>query len=258
MIKVAIHQPNYCPWLGWWHKMAISDVFIILDDVQFPRGKTYTSRTQIKTNKGPLWLTVPISGKKHMRPIKDTRIAQSNWQKKHWRSIELAYNKAPYFDTYAQDINIIYEYQWENLCSLNMTMINTIYRLLKLDTRIFMASEIVHDHDATGCEKILSICKAFVPPDVTYISGDGIGSRRYIDGDLFKQEGMGLEWQDFKHPEYPQQWGEFTPYMCILDLLFNCGPASLEILMDGNGFKLSNGQKVTYGFHYTATNTIMD
>lgn len=226
---VAIHQPNYLPWLGYFNKMANCDVFVLLDDVQLLRGKSFTTRNKVKTPNGAQWLTVPIRGKGELGLIKDAMIVRDGtWQRKHWKTIQLAYKKAPYFDRYEMKISEIYNRPWENLCELNITLIKVIKNLMAIDTTLVLSSEM--NIEARGAEKILSIIRELKAGK--YITGEGKGSKRYIAEEEFKENSIELIYQQFKHPVYHQLWGDFIPNLSIIDLLFNEGERSLQILKE--------------------------
>ena len=103
---VSIHQPNYLPWLGYFDKIIKSDIFVIFDDVQYPRGKKgfFGNRNQIKTNNGKMWLTVPVIGKGDFKNFNEIEINYNGWNKKHIQNIYNFYKKATYFDKYFEDM----------------------------------------------------------------------------------------------------------------------------------------------------------
>jgi len=110
---VSIHQPNYLPWLGFFHKMALSDIFVLLDDVQFPRNKGFCSRVKIKRADGPYLLSVPVKEKRALKKINEIEIAtEVNWNWQHWKAIELSYKKAPFFSQYAGIFKDVYFKKW--------------------------------------------------------------------------------------------------------------------------------------------------
>lgn len=228
---VSIHQPNYLPWLGYFNKMAESDVFVLFDDVQLVRGKSFQVRNRVKTANGVQWLTVPVKEKGELRLIKEALIAQDGkWQKKHWKTIQLSYKKAPYFDRYEAEFSQIYDTSWEKLSELNVTLIKLIKNLMGINTTLVLSSEM--DIEARGAEKILSIIKELKADK--YMTGEGKGSKRYIIEEDFKNNNIELIYQSFKHPVYHQLWGDFVPNLSVIDLLFNEGEKSLAILTGAN------------------------
>lgn len=228
-MRVAIHQPNYLPWLGFFHKMALVDLFVLFDDVQLPRGKSYVSRTRIKGPNGLMWLTVPVMKKGLLGTISGTRIVpESNWTRKHSKSIRSAYLKAPGFEKYINTVEILYKEDWIKLLDVNLAFITRIRRMLGLGVDLIFSSTI-GDTSLVGADRIMDILKTVSA--TSCLTGDGAGSRRYIDPLRFEREGIELVHQNFVCPKYPQQWGEFVPNLCILDLIFNCGTEAKDVLL---------------------------
>ena len=223
---VSIHQPNYIPWLGFFNKILLSDTYVVFDDVQFPRGKDYANRNQIKTNNGKMWLTVPVIGKSDLKPWNQIEINKNGWVNKHLSNIESFYKKTPYFNEYYPEIKNIYLKDHNLLIDLTLDLIKHFLKILDKEVKIVLSSDI--KTDLKGLDKILYILKNL--NTTKYISGDGDGSKRYIDEKLFSNQGIELVWQNYKHPIYKQQFNEFIPYMSILDLLFNEGPNSKNII----------------------------
>ena len=223
---VSIHQPNYIPWLGFFNKILLSDTYVVFDDVQFPRGKDYANRNQIKTNNGKMWLTVPVIGKSDLKPWNQIEINKNGWVNKHLSNIESFYKKTPYFNEYYPEIKNIYLKDHNLLIDLTLDLIKHFLKILDKEVKIILSSDI--KTDLKGLDKILYILKNLNA--TKYISGDGDGSKRYIDEKLFSDQGIELVWQNYKHPTYKQQFNEFIPYMSILDLLFNEGPNSKNII----------------------------
>jgi hypothetical protein len=222
MTIVAIHQPNFLPWLGYFHKLINCDVFIFLDDAQFPRGKSYTSRVLIKSPSGPMWLTVPVRGKGDMSPIKDVFTADNiDWQRKHLRTLEACYARTPYFKDYIPLIEQIYQMNCSNLADFNINLITALAGCFSAQTRMVRSSELAMDRNGS-LEHLIRLVKYVGGTE--YLTGTGKGSLRYIDEEAFDREGVKVLYQNFNHPQYPQQWGEFVSNLSAIDLLFNWGP----------------------------------
>ena len=226
----SIHQPNYLPWLGYFNKIVRSDVFVIFDDVQFPIGKKgfFGNRNQIKTNSGQLWLTVPVLDRSKCKNFNEIKINYNGWNEKHVKNIENFYRKSPYFDLYYEDIKNLLLQEYDNFSELSTKLITYFMNVLDINTKIMHSSEICKDVDLTGMDKIFYILEQLNTD--TYISSDGPGSRRYIKEDDFDDKKIKLIWQDFEHPTYNQMYGEFISHQSIVDLLFNCGDKSKEII----------------------------
>lgn len=231
MILTA-HQPAYLPWLGLFHKIIISDIYVYLDNVQFEKN-SFTNRNKVRTVNGPVWLTVPVLLKNHMnKTIKEIEINNSvNWRKKHWRSIYFAYKKTPYFTKYSDFFEDVYKKEWHYLVDLNEYMLKWFLRELGTKVNYYKASEL--NFEGYKSELVLDMCKK-LGADL-YIFG-ALG-KNYAKEEEFAQEGIRIYFQDYTHPVYRQIGQDFIPYMSIIDLLFNCGPDSYEILMRGNIIK---------------------
>jgi len=226
MRTVSIHQPNYIPWLGFFYKMAKADIFVLLDDVLHSK-QSYTNRVNIKTANGIKRLTVPLA-KKEIE-IKDIPIFNDKkWNKSHIKLIHDSYCKAPYFSKYYYELEKIYERQWEYLVDFNIENILFIKQKLNINTEIIKSSELNLDEEDKN-RRNLNICKEL--GGNIYLSGDG-GGKQYNLEKMFWDEGLEVKYTNFHHPIYKQLWGEFEPGLSAVDLLFNEGDHSHNILMD--------------------------
>lgn len=220
-MKVTIHQPNYLPYLGYFHKMAQCDVFVLLDDVQFMK-RSYTQRVKIKAASGDLWLTIPVFTKnRRSQIINEVEIDTTQpWERKHWKTLVQSYNKARYFSVYSEFFEAVYESKHQNLGEFNEHMILKLAAELDIHTRLIKASSL--GVSGVRTEKIIGICKA-LGGDI-YLSGtSGV---HYLEEEKFHEAGIRLEYQEFQHPIYPQLHGGFEPNLSVVDLLFNCGRES--------------------------------
>ncbi len=221
-MTIGIHQPNYLPWIGYFNKMKQCDKFVIFDDVQLPTGKNFETRSTIKTTNGPFVLTIPIKDRNNDLLIKDAIIDDNNWRDRHFKTIKFNYAKAPYFNKYIGDLEQIYKAEWKSLLALNVMLIKTFAKWLDINCNILLSSEL--GVTSSGEDKILEIIQNLGGD--SYVSGTGVGSRRYIREEDFGQLGLELIWQDFSDPIYPQLHGEFVPKLSMLDLLMNVGDQS--------------------------------
>jgi len=224
------HQPAYLPWLGLFHKIALSDAYCHLDNVQY-LVREFNNRNKIKTPNGPLWLTVPVKTKGYRKKeIKDIEIDNSvDWRKKHWKSIYLNYKKAPFFYKYADFFEELYQKEWQYLANLNKYMLKWFLKELGIKVAFYEASKL--NLRGYKSDLVLNMCKKLKAN--LYIFG-ALG-KDYAKEESFANEGIKIYFQNYNHPKYPQLWGgEFVSHLSIIDLLFNCGPQSLEILMSQN------------------------
>lgn len=227
---VTISQPRYQPWLGYFHRIAVSDLFIYLDTVQYtPRD--WENRNKVKNDQGWMWLTVPVKARYRALIPEVTVDNQQPWQWKHWGSIKTYYGNAPHFRSYGEKLCEIYEQKiWHSLTDLNLSLTDNLCECLGVNQGKFIkASDI--GVQGKGSDLILNLCKTVGA--TTYLSGSQ--GKNYLDETAFADAGIELDYQDYKHPVYPQLYGEFEPNMAAIDLLFNCGADSLDILMSGQG-----------------------
>ncbi len=226
---LSAHQPVYLPWLGLFHKIALADHFIVFDQVQYV-PKDWISRNTIKGPNGPILLTVPVLRKDHReKRIVDIEIKNdAPWAKKHWMSIEQCYRKAPFFKDHAAFFEATYQREWTRLADLDYHMLRWLLDTLGIKTPVTKAG----DYDFMGAKSdlVLDMCRKMGA--TTYIFG-ALGAD-YADVETFRQKGVVPYFQEYAHPSYRQGHGTFLPNMSVLDLLFNEGPASLEIIMACN------------------------
>jgi len=228
-IKMAMHQPNFIPWLGYFYKIYACDIFIYLDAVQYPRGQSYAARNRIKTPNGVSFLTVPVritKGSGGKVKYTEVEFAEQNWRGKQIKTLTMNYKRAPFFPEIIPLVRAPIE-SATSLVELNIGLIEGIANYLKIDTKRIRLSEILTSF-GQKTDLIVDICQA-VGANI-YLSGTG-GGRDYNDEKLLARNGITLAYSDFIHPVYSQLWSEFTPGLSILDLLFNHGPASRKILV---------------------------
>ncbi|MBW2605470.1 MAG: WbqC family protein [Deltaproteobacteria bacterium] len=225
-MKVGILQPGYIPWLGFFEQVYRSNKFVLYDDVQFDKN-SWRNRNRIKTPDGPLWLTIPVRQKGHIsQTLLETEIAEKKrWPRKHLNSLKSCYAKAPYFDRYIDDLSEILQQEWTCLVDLDIALIKYLLRELEITTPLIRSSELGISGKKT--ERLISICKALEA--TTFY--EGAAGRNYMEEKKFEEAGIRLEYQDYHHPTYPQLYGDFIPYLSVIDLLFNCGDESLEIII---------------------------
>lgn len=224
---VSINQPAYLPWLGYFQRIAVSDLHIVLDHVQFEKN-SFVNRNKIRSKEAPVWLTVPVStkGKFGELSIAGLEFAPNQpWQKKHWAGIKQNYGKAPHFARYAPAYEALYAQEWPSFAPMVMAFLRQHLDDLGIITPLRCSSEMVIE--GTKSDLVLNICRA--TGAMTYLSG-ALG-RNYLDEASFRHAGISVEYQNYQHPVYAQTWPGFEPYMCVLDLLFLHGPASRDILL---------------------------
>ncbi len=225
---VAVHQPQYLPWLGYFDKINRADVFCYLDNVQYKKNE-WQNRNRIKTARNWQWLTVPVRYR-FPQKINEVEINNTvNWKKKHLQALITNYSKAPFFRHYIDFFEDVYAKNWQLLADLNVHLIDLIREMLGVKKgQAVLASNLQLSDDPT--DRLIDVCKT-LGGDI-YLSGqDGA---RYMDLDRFKQSRVEVIVQNFKHPVYSQLYGDFQSHLSVVDLLFNCGPDSLRTIQHAN------------------------
>ena len=223
---ISIHQPNYLPYPGFFHKVSHSDVLIVQDVTKF--DERFSNRNKIISSTEWTWLTVPIKKNHKDYLLKDVQIFNDlKWNKIHRKKLESAYNKSNFFNKYKTDLNLILEQKWEMLLELNMAIIKKIFDWLKIKTKIIYESELGIEGEATN--RLINICKA-VNADV-YLSGDM--GHDYLNEELFKQNEIELKYQNYTPKQYDQILSrEFIPNLSIIDMLSNIGHDEVRKILD--------------------------
>lgn len=216
MILTA-HQPQYLPGLRLFGKIAAADLFCIFDIVQF-EAKAFENRNLVKTQAGPLMLTVPVQSKDHFNSTGGTiGVMPGNWQRKHIRSIELAYKAAPFYKDYADKLFGILNREYERLADLNREVLGFFLTTLGIRTPVVVASD--HAFKGEKSALVLDMCRTLEATEYLF----GANGRQYADVDTFRAAGVEPLFQEFTPQEYPQLHGPFVPNMSALDLLMNVG-----------------------------------
>lgn len=224
-------QPTFLPWVGYFALIDRVDEFIFLDNVQFDK-RSWQQRNKIITPQGPAWLSVPIASKgKREQTIAEAHIlyeGDKNPLEKIWRSIELNYKKAEFYDTYANGIHSLFTAKPSSISTLNQQVIKTVCNYLKIETPFVKSTNLSVRGEKD--ELLVDICK--LRGAQIYISAPG--SSIYLDNsEAFKKTNIDIIYHEYSHPSYSQLTDCFMPYMSILDLLFNEGPRSLGIIREG-------------------------
>ncbi len=229
MLKVAIHQPNYLPWLGYFHKIARADVFVFLDDVQYSKGG-YINRVQILSPKGPRWLTVPVSA--HLGdPINGVALSKARWAASHLDTLRGMYSAAPCFNGVWPDVcRLLESVPASNLAAVNMHLVQALAGLLGLNCEFRRSSgmELSSDSD----DRLVEIV-SLAAPGGAYLSGKG--GARYQDPAKFKAAGLGFAYLGFEHPVYGQGVEPFQAGLSVLDAVFCLGWDGAAALATGEG-----------------------
>lgn len=224
-LTLGVLQPGYLPWLGFFDLMERTDVFVLYDDVQFDKHG-WRNRNRIKTPAGPHWLTVPVfHSKREGQAILDVEIDNDlPWARKHVRSIEQAYARAPHLERYFPELCETLLGRWTKLIDLDLAVIALLRGWLSLEANVVRSSALGIPGRRNG--RLLALCKHFGA--TRYLTGNA--ARAYLDVELFERNGIEVEWQSYVHPAYPQQHGDFELNLSALDLVLNCGELSRQVL----------------------------
>ena len=225
---LSTYQPYFAPFSGFFHKAHFSDIFVLLDAVQFPRGTTWISRNRFKNDQGTLWLTIPVWKKgQGLQNIDAIRIChEGRWARKHLASLEHAYGNAPYFTEHVDFIRETFASRFDRLVDFNLALIRYLMRHLIVETKLILLSETGIRQSGIGL--LIDICHHFGAS--TYLAQKS--AAQYLDQKAFQKANIELRFLKPPNPTYPQLWGEFIPNLSAFDLIFNCGPKAHDILFD--------------------------
>jgi len=227
---VTIHQPEHLPWLGFFSKLDAADLMVSLDVVPFRKNYFQNRNRVLGPDGGACWLTVPVRLDGHLHgQIRTVPIAEDGrWRRKHLGTLEHRYRRHPYFGEVFDRIAPILEADWDGIADLNHALIDVLKDALGITTPIVRASDL--DVAGSRSELLAAICQR-VGAEV-YLSGPS--GRDYLDPAPFEAAGVRIAYHDYEHPVYQQRGSDgFVSHLSVLDLLFNCGPESMEILRSG-------------------------
>ena len=227
-MKIAIHQANYFPYPGFFHKINQADVFVIQDDIKFVNK--VTNRNKIISSSGYTWINVPIKKGHKSLPIMDVKINNEiPWEKINFKKVCAGYNKAKFFHLYKDFFENLYKKEWNNIFDLNFETIKQVFVWLNIKTKIVIESEL--DVSGPSTERLVKVCKKLGAD--TYISG--IGGKKYLDEKLFEKNKIILKYQNYNPIKYTQHMSKsFIPNLSIIDLLANAGSESGKLLKESS------------------------
>jgi hypothetical protein len=221
---VAVHQPQYLPWLGYFDKIEKADVFVLLDCVQYKKNE-WQNRNKIKTAAGWQWLTVPVT---YSFPQLINEVGINNrekWQHRQEQAIITNYRKAPHWNILEDFLKELFSREWQTISQVNIFVVKRLAEISGIKTPLHVASDLGKlPEDPDG--RLIAIAKYFSAD--TYLAG--MGGREYMELDKFDREGIGVIFQKYVHPVYNQIFGDFAPFMSVIDLIFNHGIDSLKII----------------------------
>ena len=227
---IAIHQPNFFPWLGYFKKIIESDLFVFLDDAQIPKkGGSWVNRVRIRMSDQGKWITCPILRPPGLQLISRVNINENvNWRSKIWKGIEQNYNKSPHWEKEHSWVYDLVVNRENNIAEYNIHAIKLICEKLEIHARFTRSSEGFSISDK-ATELLINIVKSLEGD--TYLSGDGAGG--YQEDDLFETAGICLQKLNFRHPTYDQGGKDFLTGLSVVDGIFNVGSLELGKMLRG-------------------------
>lgn len=221
---VVVSQSMYFPWCGLLEQVQMADVFVHYDDVQYARG--FFNRVQVKTEHGIKWLSVPLRDQHRGQTIDECRIDHSiDWRQKHRDVLRQAYRKAPFARDMLAVVDRVFEVDHESLGALGRATIRALASAFALpEPRFLHASELCIG--GASSQRLRDITSALA--GTIYLTGHG--ALKYLDHSIFEQVGIEVRYMDYAVGPWPQDHGEFTPYVTALDALAALGPAAATAL----------------------------
>lgn len=219
--KIIITQSNYIPWKGYFSSMKYATHLVLYDDAQYTR-RDWRNRNKIITPRGPEWLSIPINVKgKYHQKVNEAQVKNRTWATDHWNKIRENYRKAPGFRKYSEYFEALYCSelpQYEFLTDINRRMLRACIDLLEIDIEILDSRDFTIRGGKTG--KLINICKDLDADE--YFTGPA--AKNYMEEHLFADNGIALTYYDLDNfPTYEQLWGDFDPYVSVLDMFFVLG-----------------------------------
>jgi hypothetical protein len=239
-MKVTIHQPQYFPYGGFFQKVSLSDLYVVMDDAQY--DKRFTNRNRIIAPRGPIWISVPINKKQKFAPNSQVEINnEMAWKDLHWKRLQLSYNNSRFFHLYKDYFEQIYNRNWEMLIDLDLSTLKQVISWLGLKTKVILESELKVTTKST--ERLVDVCKA-VGAD-TYVAGTG--SKNYMNESLFTRNNVLVEYQKWAPIRYRQHLASvngFIPNLSIIDMLANLGPDTLKVIRGESELLVMSGKRI--------------
>ncbi len=227
MSSIAVLQPSYLPWIGYFEQIERVDDFIFYDDVQYTKND-WRNRNRIKHAGGTMWLSVPVRDP-FGKAINSVEIDNTKpWRRKHLNALGSNYRRCTFFEEVYPLVEQAFIKNHDKLSALNVDIITNIMAYLQINTSVHLASQLNVGGDKNS--RLINLCRHFEAR--TYYSG--AAAREYLECEAFENAGIDVVFQSFEHRPYTQQFGDFVPYLSIIDLLFNHGRASLEYIRMGN------------------------
>ena len=216
---IVIHQPDFLPYPGFFHRLLNADQFIVLDHVQFlHNSKSWHHRDLIRTPQGTAWLTVSVKKAPQTTAIRSIELAEDvDWRSRHLNLITHHYRRSPFYAEIYPYIEDLYSLQCQKLVDFNLASIHMLMNLFGMQIDMAMSSEL--QPQGKGCDLLVDLIQK--TGGTHYLSGTGALS--YYQPEPFADAGITVQWQNYEPVTYPQRYTGFVPNLSSIDLLFNCG-----------------------------------
>lgn len=226
-MKVAIMQPYFLPYLGYWQLIAAVDKFVVYDDVNFIKNG-WINRNRILSNGKVSYLTIPLYGASPNKMICQVEFSsQVDWRGKIFKSLQAAYGKAPEYKNVISLFEAILYYDYADISDFLVNQIFLLCDFMKLDTRIQNTSKVYENNQLRGQDRVIDICRQEAAD--TYINP--IGGRDLYDSDDFSSAGIDLKFLNSITTPYRQKATEFIPGLSIVDILMNNKPEQIRDML---------------------------
>jgi hypothetical protein len=228
-MNIVISQPMLFPWVGMFEQIRLADIYVHYDDVQFSKG-SFTSRVQIKTPDGFKWLIIPLKDVKLGKNINEYETNnKTDWRNQHLEFLKQIYKKAPFFNDMFQIVNKVYALPTNSLTEILIFGLDEVTQYLGFHEKreFYKSSELTIK--GTSSERVFDIVNHF--KGTNYITGHG--AKNYLDHQLFEKNKVEVIYMDYQKKPYPQLYGEFNPYISILDLIANVGKEATQYIISG-------------------------
>ena len=233
MKKIAITQPNYLPWLGYFELLDAVDLWIVLDNVMLG-SKSFVNRNRILINDSEVWLTISLESRSQKSYINNVNLNMSGWWNDHLNKLRNCYRNSKYYNETMQFLEMILPPKENLLSDYNLRIVSSICELLEISVEIKKASDYAKEYYDSPQDRILELCDVFNASQYyNFKKGVDIG---LYNAKVFKDAGISIFKQEYIHPIYSTGSQMFKSYMSIVDLLFHHYDASLEIIRSGRNW----------------------
>ncbi len=223
--RVVVSQSMYFPWVGLLEQVRLADVFVHYDDVQLSRG--FYNRVQVKTAQGVKWLTVPLRDFHRGQRIDEAQVDnREDWRQKHRNILKQAYLNAEYRDEMLDLVDRVFALPLITLADVSRNTILAIAEYFDISNSCHFVDSHALEIEGRSSKRLLDIVLALAGN--VYITGHG--AKNYLEHEIFEQAGISVQYMQYRSIPYPQQHGDFTPYVTSLDLIANCGRKGVSVL----------------------------